>query len=166
MDLNNPTKDNINKIIKEYSIFKKENVNLIVCNMALHYLVENKKHIENIVEFIAYWLINGGEFMFTALDSEKIKKLLTKGTWSKGPYKIEEYKNKIKVLLPCSRELREEPLINLNELDIEFNKYKIIRIETKSFSDFLSNYDKIDELDEADKEFVSLYHYCIYKKIK
>jgi hypothetical protein len=170
MDLNQSYNANINKIHNLTDIFKTKQVDLIVCNMALHYLMVDQKHITNVVNFIAYWLKNGGEFMFTALDGEKIKTLLSKGPWETELYKISYSSNSnkpsknIKVLLPCSREPREEPLIDINALDKEFNKHKIIRIETKSFGEYLTKYEKND-LSNDDKQFVSLYHYCIYKKI-
>jgi SAM-dependent methyltransferase len=166
MDLNQPSELNINKIESIFKNFKSNSVDLIICNFAFHYLVEDISHINNIVSFISYWLKPGGEFMFTALNSEKINPLIKTEKWEVGPYKIERKSpNIINVLLPCSTEMREEPQINLNLLDKEFNKYRIIRIETKDFSEFFPKYKNISNLNEEDKQFVSLYQYCIYKKI-
>ena len=166
IDLNAPTKTNIQKIADLNGAYKAGEINLVVCNFALHYMVSDINHIKNIVEFISYWLKDGGEFMFTALDGDKIKQLLKKGPWKTGLYKIENSKgNKINVLLPCSREVREEPLIDLKLLDREFNTKGILRVETKSFSEYLSNYKDIGNLTNDDKQFVSLYSYSIYKKV-
>lgn len=169
MDLNKPAKNNIVQIETEFIDFKAKSVGLIVCNFALHYLVADTKHISNVATFIAHWLKPGGEFMFTALDTEKINALLKKGPWEIGPYKIEYAKKKtaaIKVLLPCSTEMREEPQINLSDLDKELAHHKILRIETKSFGEYLSQYKDVADLNDADRQFVSLYQYCIYKKIE
>jgi SAM-dependent methyltransferase len=166
MDLNESSQVNIQKLISTFKYFKSNSVDLIVCNFALHYLVKDSSHIRNIVDFISYWLKPGGEFIFTALNSEKINALIKTGKWEVGPYKIErKTPTTINVLLPCSIEMREEPQINLGLLDQEFNKHRIIRIETKGFDTFLEKYKNISDLNNYDKEFVSLYHYCIYKKI-
>lgn len=169
IDLNAPTNANIKKLEdlnKPLGLFPAGGVNLIVCNFALHYMVSDIKQIKNIVEFISYWLKNGGEFMFTALDSEKIKQLLKNGAWITDLYKIEHSKKgKINVLLPCSREVREEPLVDLKVLDKEFNTKGIIRVETKSFSEYLPDYKDKENLTKDDIQFVSLYSYSIYKKI-
>lgn len=168
MDLLESHNDNIKKIESTSTIYKKENVNFVICNMALHYLVGSSKDIQNTVKFISYWLKPGGEFIFTSLNAKKINNLLKNtGKWSdkNGIYKIESgKKNHIKVLLPCSRELRDEPLIDLHMLDVEFKKQGMLRIDTADFDKYFSEYNK--PLDDDAKEFAALYHYCIYRKNK
>jgi hypothetical protein len=172
MDLNQPANINLAKIheLVAPDTFCAGTIDAIVCNMALHYMMADAAHIDNIAKFIAHWLKEGGEFMFTSLDGAKIISLLKSGPWESGPYKIQYGKKSdrstIAVLLPCSRDLREEPLVNLGALDKALMRHKIIRVESKSFADYLANYKDADALTPADRQFVALYQYSIYKKIK
>jgi SAM-dependent methyltransferase len=169
LDLNKRASDNINKLENTIPWIQKNKIDSIICNMALHYMMEDEAHINNIAEFIAYWLKDGGEFIFTSMMAADIHKLLENNDiWERDPYRIEyvdSKKKKIKVLLPCSRDMREEPLVDLTKLDIALKNLKIIRIATKSFNEYLFKYEKINELSETDRLFVSLYGYCIYKRI-
>lgn len=172
IDLNKETGKNISTIEHIIPKFEKAKVDVIICNMALHYMVGSSQNIKNIVKFVSYWLRDDGDFVFTSMSSQNISKLLGSAKeWSNGVYKIEKKDpNHIKVLLPCSRELREEPLVNIMQLDKEFNNHGIVRIETRNFDEFLQIYmqekKNAMELDEPGKKFVGLYHYCVYKKIK
>jgi len=174
MDFNSSSAGNIKKIETHTNKFLKASVDVIICNMALHYLVGTPQHIKNIVEFISYWLRDGGDFIFTSLNSERISELLkATNRWSdkNGIYKIERSRpGHIKVLLPCSHELREEPQVDLIALDKEFKRHSMIRIETKNFDEFFNEYAKekkhASPLDDSSQQFASLYHYAIFKKIK
>ena len=174
MDFNSASSENILKIESHAKKFKKAEVDVIICNMAIHYLVGSQKNIENVVKFISYWLRDGGDFVFTSMNSERILTLLKgSGKWSgkNEIYKIEKARpGHIKVLLPCSHELREEPLVDMAALDKEFKRHSIVRIETKAFDEFFEEYSKekihTSPLDDASKQFVGLYHYAIFKKIK
>lgn len=153
---------------------------VIFCNFALHYLMDNEKQMENIVELISSYLEKNGEFIFTALDREKVNTLLTKGKWEvmdndKVLYSLEyadaverEFR-KINVLLPCSETAYPEPLINLKMLDRKFAKYGIIREDYQTFDVLLNDFKSYrqqfySKLSKTDIEFISLYSYCVYKK--
>lgn len=181
MNLNNSWKDNASAVDKLVGV-KKPGV--LFCNFALHYMMIDKTHMENICAFINHFLDKGSEFIFTALNGEKVFDLIKKQPFKvEGRYLIElvdkttkdtssKFKGfeKINVLLPCSPTPYEEPLINLHELDKVFNKYNIIRIEHKPFDNLLSNFAEYKaefykDLSDKDKEFIGLYSYTVYKKL-
>jgi hypothetical protein len=173
MDLNQPININIKKL-NIFTNYKEKNIDAIICNFALHYLVDTSKHLSNIIKFIDYWLKPGGIFIFTAFDKNSINLLLKdKLEWvikdnnNEIIYSIKKkINNKIDVLIPCSNLPKEEVLINLSKLDIEFKKVNIYRIETDSFSKFLNSDDLLKNLDlsKDDKTFISLYSYVIWQK--
>jgi hypothetical protein len=171
LDLNNSHKKNI-------EVLGAGKFKLIVCNFALHYMLNDKKGAENIVAFVANYLDDDGEFIFTALDGEKVFELVKGGKWVKDKYLIELVRpakspfkgyEKIKVLLPCADTPYEEPLINLLELDKAFKRHGIYRTEGRNFDVFLGPYAQKKphmhkELNDHDKFFIGLYRFSIYKK--
>jgi hypothetical protein len=174
-DLNDDWKNNKN-LLEEMSI-KKGSVPLIVCHFALHYLVSNEKDMKNIIELISYFLQPNGEFVFTILDKDAVNNVTKKDNkWevklrSTPLYSIyKKSKNEIEILLPFDKKPRKEYLINIIDLDKEFNKHNITRIEEQKFNYYLSNFEKerphfYNELSNDDKIYISLYKYIIYKKI-
>lgn len=187
MDLNKSWKDNI-KRINEIEIFKKNSVPIIFCNLALHYMIYSKKNAENIINLINYYIGSEGEFIFTAMDGEKVFNLLKEngGKWevkknNKTKFMIKcdkKYLNekflppfnvKIKVLLPCDSNEKEETLINIFAIDKIFKVQDILRIETENYSKFLEKFQEekpyfYNKLSEDDKTFIGLYSYYVYKK--
>ncbi len=177
MNLNDPWENNI-KMIKHALDRKKPGT--IFCNLALHYMMIDKSHMDNICALIGNLLSEGGEFVFTAFDGKTVFDLIKNAPFKdNNRYLIELVSKsdkfigfeKINVLLPCSSVPYEEPLINLFELDKSFNKYDIVRIEHRTFIEFLNNFKEYrhnfyNELSEKDKEFISLYSYTVYKKIQ
>ncbi len=172
MDLNAPWKKNAARVdMVPGAIF---------CNLALHYMIVDINAAENICAFIAHFLRPDGEFIFTAMDGAAAFNLINNGPFIVGDkYHIElkEKSNKfngfekIDVRLPCSIEMAEEPLINIDILDKIFKKYGMTRILYKSFSSLLPDFEKYrarfySNIDSADKKYINLYHYCVYKKIK
>lgn len=53
-----------------------EGVDLVVCNFAFHYFIENKSSLLNVMNFISYYLKAGGRFIFTSFDGMAIFNLL------------------------------------------------------------------------------------------
>ena len=72
-DINNDT----DKIINKYKVLN-ENVDLIVCNFAIHYFMKDKKSINNFMKLVNYFLKPGGKFVFTCLDGLKVYNLFYK----------------------------------------------------------------------------------------
>lgn len=178
---------------KTISIRDKFNIHqasLIVCNLALHYLVPNKGKILNFCRLIHTLLAPGGIFIFTAFDGPKIFKLLADetlidGTWNvvdkagkpiysiKKKYKGETFtgtNQKIDVLLPFSNDkYYTENLINTDVLNSELEKRKIHLIRSGSFDSYLSDFATYkttthDKLTDADKKYISLYHFYVYRR--
>lgn len=179
VDLLDSYKKNIKKIKNVYQ--KKEDIDLIICNFALHYFMKNKKSLKNICKMINYYLKQGGNFIFTAFDGQKIIDLLEKnnGEWLikvddqvkygiKRKYKKDKLVSvgqKIDVLLPFSKnKYYEEYLVNINSISKKLKKYNIILDTNESFSKYIDSYKDNLYLDDNDKTYVDLYHYYIFVK--
>jgi hypothetical protein len=173
--------DHYKKIIGQVNniSIKRQQIDLIVCNFAFHYMVRDVLSLENICKLIDYYLKPNGKFVFTSFDGNKIIDLLenNNGEWivksnDKIKYGIikkysknilEEVGQKIDVLLPFSKDtFYEEYLINIDFISKELDKYNI-KIETnESFSQYLNKYS--GTLDKNDELYTSLYHYYIFVK--
>lgn len=179
VDLLDPYKKNIELI--HNNIYNLSNdIDVIVCNFAFHYLIGTQNSLENICKFINYYLKTNGKFIFTAFDGQKIVDLLKNngGSWiirkdDQIKYGIKKKYNgdnldvigqKIDVLLPFSKNtFYEEYLVNINTIQQEFKKYGIILESNKSFSSYIPSYD--GSLDDNDKTYVDLYHCYVFKKM-
>lgn len=173
LDLNKKHSTNISLLSdnnsKNWQFIKKENFSVIFCHFALHYLAVDEKHIQNIADYISYYLRSGGEFVATFFDRERVLNLLKSGgsEWKTDKYFIQLTDKSIKVKLPFANKLYDEILINQQILDKIFRKAGLIKKEEQSFEKMLINYTpyKIEQtLDEDDKTFISLYKYVIYSK--
>ena len=183
MDLTANYVDNIERL----SDIDVQKVDLIVCNFAFHYMLENKKSLLNVAKFINHYLKPGGRFIFTAFDGKEIIKLLNenKGEWTvkqdsaikysiKKQYSVnflDPIGQKIDVLLPFSNDsYYSEYLVNIDYIVEEFSKLGFALEIDQTFGEYLdgykkSNYHGFTALDDNDKKYVSLYHYyCLYKK--
>ena len=128
-----------------------------------------------------------GEFVFTAFDGDAIIKLLEqhKGKWEvsengKKKYSIiAKYKStdiktpkrSIKLILPfnVNTHYYDENLINDQILDKEFKSCGLSVVKEGSFMDFSDKFREkkshfYNQLTEADKTFVGLYRFKVYKK--
>ena len=164
LDLNRPWKENamhMKSVVGSKNIF---------CNFALHYMMWDLKHIENICAFVDHFLEKGCEFIFTAFDGVKVKQFIKK-PWETEKYMVaaSSKPNAIRVRLPCSDEPYDEPIIDLAILDRVFKKHKIMRTEHASFNLFLQDFRHHKPqfsrmLDSSDLKFIDLYAYTVYKK--
>lgn len=185
IDLNDSFKHNIESIKKSLIgsdefvnnkiMYAKGATSTIFCNFAMHYFMETAKSTKNIAQFIEYYLKPGGSFIMTIFDGKRVFDLLKKngGKWNPQKKYMIEYLGKkqsifsgfghmINVLLPLSDKPYKEPLIDLFQLDKIFKLYGITRVEEKNFDTMLTN---IDDMDQNDITFISLYKYVIYKRI-
>jgi hypothetical protein len=163
---------------------------LVVCNLALHYLIADKQKMRNFCHLLYNLLEKGGYFIFTAFNGQKIFDLLKetddnsgRKDWVKSKSLIYSLKKKyntgeftginqqIDVLLPFSEgEYYTENLINIDMLNSMLAKKKINLIQSDSFISFDGIFEKDKEffhkrLTKMDKEYISLYQYYIYQKI-
>lgn len=157
---------------------------VIMCNFAIHYFASSTEQVNNLISFVDEMLAPGGRFIYTAFDGDRIHNLLSDGDWHKRVgetlrYSImSDYKGKltaagqkIKVLLPFSAgEYYDEYLVNGEFWQKQFRKKGIEREIYKSFGDYLPQFKKentntYNKMNDADKEFVSLYQITSYYKV-
>jgi len=179
--------DNYKDIIKELNIFelKKDSIDIIICNFAIHYIISNEDNLINIIKLLNYYLKPNGRFIFTCFDGNKVFNLLKDNeVWNKYEndtlkysikkiYKdtiMSKYGQKIDVLLPFSNnEYYTENLIDIENLINIFNGNGFTTEISLPFTSLLNNFEKnnkkiYDDLTDADKEFVDLYQFVIIKK--
>jgi len=164
-----------------------EGSNLVVCNMAIHYMCETESSISNFVMLVDSIIAKNGLFTFTCYNGRKIFELLVDADKYESfdmdtlkysitrSYNSKTFENaglKIHTLLGFTGgEHRMEYLVNI-EYVIKLFKgrgYKLVNycsfinhLEEYSIED-IKNYDK---LSEADFRHLSLYDYVTLKKIK
>ena len=177
--------DNYKNIIKQLEKFivNKESIDIMICNFAIHYLINNEDNLINLIKLLEYYLKPNGRFLFTCFNGYKIYKLLEKSNeWNlyennylkysiKKKYNVNQFMNagqKIDVLLPFSRtQYYTENLINLEYLQNTFNdnnfSVEISEPFSSLFNEFQDN-DLYKDLTNNDKEFIDLYQFVIIKK--
>jgi len=184
LDLLNNYEQNMLSLKKSHPFLQKINTKLIVCNFAIHYFTNDNQTINNFVDLVDLLLPEGGRFMFTCLNGEKVYNLLNRSKnleW--GDYK--KYfikfvcKNTMKfkggegidILLPFSDEkLFTEHLVNLRVVEKCFKNKKIsLEIEANFGDIYLDNFKKYNNeaynsLDDLDKEYINLLYFAIYYK--
>ena len=187
LDLSESYKKNIDNICKSPFGILANGVPLVICNLALHYLIPNKSKIQNFCNLLNKLLEPGGIFIFTAFNGKKIFDLLKEtDTWHKYKdgkllFSIKKkytgdvftgLNQKIDVLLPFSNGMYyTEYLINEDLLENELAKKKITLINKDSFGIYMNKF-KINkphfykELTDIDSEFISLYNFYVFNKQK
>lgn len=180
---------NYKLIIKEITTdlldIKKESIDVIICNFAIHYILSNQENLFNLIKLLDYYLKPNGRFIFTCFNGYKINKLLEKTTtWNlyennNLKYSIKKlYKHnnlidigqKIDVLLPFSNtQYYSEYLINLDYILDTFDENNFISEISLPFSTFFNEFKsknvKINSLlTNIDKEYIDLYQFNIIKK--
>ena len=186
MDLTASSKLISDKIYDTNFGISKNGVPLVVCNLALHYMLSDRAEAENTVDFINQMLSHGGRFICTGFDGAKVFDKLEE---NKGKFVIEEegnvkfsiikrYKDtkfvgnglKIGVLHPFSAGTHyDENLINNKFLQTTFRKRNMSRVLYGSYSKMLARYKKENStnyksLTPGDIAYVSLYHFVSYFK--
>jgi hypothetical protein len=172
------------KKINELNI-KKESVDIIICNFAIHYIIINDDYLTNFIKLLDYYLKPNGRFIFTCFDGQRVFNILKEtDMWNsyennhlkysiKKLFKSDKMTNngqKIDVLLPFSNnEYYTEYLVNLDYVSNIFNQSNFTTEISLSFStlldEFKTRYNKVyNNLSKSDKEFINLYQYVIIKK--
>jgi hypothetical protein len=179
--------DSTSNVSSIKSIFHSQ-VKLIVCNLAMHYLIGNRAGIINFVSMLDSLLAPGGIFIFTAFDGKTIFDLIGEDSeWNsymdenpqEKKYSIKKlYRNstftgsnqKIDVLLPFSNgKYYSENLINISNFKQECKKKRITMLVSNSFKSYLEKFKVVKpqqskQLTESDIKYVSLYNYYIFTK--
>lgn len=172
------------KNLEEFDI-KKESVDVIICNFAIHYILINEENLINLIKLLNHYLKPNGRFLFTCFNGEKIFKLLKEtNEWNsyennnlkysiKKLFKSESLTNfgqKIDVLLPFSKDTYyTEYLVNIDHVSNIFNNNNFIVEVSLPFNTLLDefrekNYKEFENLSESDKDYISLYQFVIVKK--
>lgn len=155
-------------------------VNMVVCNMTIHYLVRNEEAIRNLIGLVKGLLCPGGVFAYTAFDGQKVFNLIKDKNWSvregtvlkysiNKKYKAEKIYNglMVDVLLPFTNGVHyEESLVNVNYINDEFRLNGFNKAKLVPFDSLFNKYDYINKLNDGDKQFVGLYIGCLIVKEK
>lgn len=184
-DLNKPANEVLQNI---QNLYQKnyEPFNTIICNLALHYLVETLDSIKNLITNVQNLLAVNGYFLFIIPDGEKIFNLLTENNndWiskenNSIKYRITamykdatfaELGQRVKTKLAFTgEELYEENLVNIDFICKIFAMYGFKIYQRGSIGDFLALFSEknrtvYNQLSAEDKKFVSLYSYVILQK--
>jgi len=190
LDLSDNYKKNIDDIHSTYFGIPTAGAQFVVCNLALHYVINNKTKSQNFVNMLNKILSPGGIFILTIFNGKKVFELLNSsadvnGVWNKYDaknkliYSIKKKysdtnftgtNQKIDVLLPFTNgEYYTENLVNIDILNTQLEKKKIKLINDNSFDTYLDKFDTdknffFKQLTNIDKEYISLYHFYIYQK--
>lgn len=179
-DLTLPADDTA-EIFKPF--IKDNNVGLIVCNFAIHYLITDIDKLNNFIRLIRSISNRGTIFYFTTMSGRAVTELLGSGNeWKaheKGLLKyhiVKKYHGNqlmdmgqtIQTKMPFSDELYTENLVNIDLVNQLFVKYGFNLIASESFRTFFNpmkrdNPRVFNLLTEDDKKYVGLYHYSMFE---
>lgn len=146
----------------------------IVCNFAIHYFLDSKDNITNLLKLVYNLLKTGGVFIFTCFNGEMVAEILEdQKSWKLGKHYIEkkyeefgdydDYGLEIDVKLPFVIDgLYTEYLVNIPNIIKEADKLGLTLVKSDTFDSLLEDYGK--PLLEEDKIYTSLNQYVILKK--
>lgn len=179
-DLHNDHNSTLEKIraitsLKAYS--------LVVCNLAIHYIINTDAHMYNFIALLNHLVEPGGMFIYTTNNNLAIhEKFISTDSDSIELYENDTLKYMIKKnyhektldenifqtvdwKLLFNNELMTEPLMPHNKFNelMGSNGFEIHK--EGSFTDYLKDYDNEKfTLSDVDKEYIGYYYYCILKK--
>lgn len=162
----------------------------LVCNFAIHYMVNTKDNMDNIIKLINKVVRPGGRIIFTLLDGVRVHELFERKNIKKGgsidiyedgnkKYSIKRlykaknmnnFKHKVSVLLPFSQgEYYPEVLVNIEHLIQQFEKKGFERELYSNFMKKVPNFKKhqrqfADMLTQEDVAFAKLYSMVVLYK--
>ena len=185
-DLNDDYKVNYEKI----SLFEMKQVDAVVCNLAVHYLLNSTESMRNFIMLVNSLVKQGGMIILTALFGEMVHNLFKKEkiaegeSWNIFENDVKKYSikrlyssdsletagQKIGVLLPFSGgNYYEENLMNTAALILEFKAYGFQLQSKKSISESINEFKARNQalgnaLTAGDKTYLSLYGELIFIK--
>lgn len=193
-DLNTPAQETINRIESRGIPVPIGQVDGVVCNLSIHYLMTNPKVLQNIVNLVNMILRPGGVFIFTTFDGQRIFKLLDKvgvgSSWDLSEKDPQDNKEKVKyslrrnykdkswkmgltigVVHPFSNgAYYDEPLADIDQIISAFEGSGFKMVQRGSFADWYDKYAKFNPkwaemLTENDKKYDMLYTYVSLVKV-
>lgn len=170
-------------LIKE-RMMPNERVDAVVCNLGLHYIIEDKKSLALFIKMLDSTLKVGGRFIYTSLNGALIHKMLQglkKGEmWTSGIGKYSIRKDytsleltfglKIGVLHPFSNgEYYVENLLDPELVKTELEAAGYWQIQHGNFQDFWYRYEQHSKglaarLQGMDKFYTGLYQYSTFMR--
>ena len=172
-------------ILNNIPIFK-EQADIIICNFAIHYMLQNETHIKNLIDLVKFYLKPNGKFIYTCFNGstvfDKLKNNNKYDLYEKKELKYSIHKKytedkllytnqAIDVLLPFSNNrYYTEYLVNNEYMNTLLTNSNMILEKLESFNtlfeQFKKNNNKVyNQLTDSDKEYLSLYQYVIYTKL-
>lgn len=161
--------------LKDYS--------LVVCNLAIHYLVDSDIHLYNTISLISELVEPGGMFIYTtnnneaihnefnALESDTIelyennsvkymiKKNYKEKNLDENLYQTVDWK------MSFNNEMLTEPLMAHNKFNDIMKTHGFTVLKEGPFTDYLKDFNKKDLiLSDMDKKYVGFYYYCVLKR--
>ena len=136
--------------------------NLVVCNLAIHYMFNDRQTLDSFLTNVRENLVNGGYFIGTFLDGDEILKKLKNNNKIEGYYddknhnnskliwRIENSQNqqlfkdsylgqKIRVYMDTFMDSYEENLMSLNFMAEEAKQHNLVLVDSKLFIDDQDN---------------------------
>lgn len=170
--------------LKKYYNYANDNFDVVSCQFAIHYFFESEETLDNFIENVDKFLVNGGYFIGTCLDGHKIKDLLKdkkKGGEIRGVknnrvlWNIKKlYTANIRLSLgeeieiymeSIGRRLKEY-IVNMDLLVKKLKKKNINLVKVTSFEEAFKEYDNQDQMSNEEKQYSFLNQYFIFKKGK
>jgi hypothetical protein len=161
---------------------EREEVSLVVCNLAIHYIITTLDKLHNFIKLIIGILADGGYFTYTCFSGKAILELLGDADqWSYhqdnllkyhivkkfSGNTLAEFGQTVELKVPFSNDLYAENLVNIEFVNAQFCKFGFELVASESMSVFASELAKsikFSGMSKEDKQYVSLYHYTILRK--
>lgn len=165
--------ENVETLTKKIEV---KEANVISMNFAIHYFMKDDKSFDNLVKYMASISKKETYIIITFMSGRRVFDALENNTYNNVKYpivkkyisdKLELNNQLIEIKLPFSNgEFYEEPLVNEDYVRDMFLKYDFTSINKNTFSSFSNDKNnKVDYLDDLDKDFISYYEYMIFKKL-
>jgi SAM-dependent methyltransferase len=189
MDLKTPAATIVDTITNHGIPLPIGQVDAVVMNLALHYILTDDKALANIVKLVQKLLKSGGVFIFTTFDGQRIFKLLEKmnkgQSWDimdpdgktlryslRKNYKDAKFKTGLTIgaVHPFSRgQYYDEPLVDIDAVVSAFEATDFKLMQKGSFADWHEKFKKFDnhwfnQLSADDKKYGMLYTYVSLRK--
>lgn len=175
--------DHNNVLEKIHAITSLKAYSLVVCNLAIHYIINTDPHMYNFIALVDKLVEPGGMFIYTTnnnmaiherfikTDSDvielyendtlkyMIKKNYKEKTLDENIFQTVDWK------LLFNNELMTEPLMPHNKFNELMGARGFEVYKEGPFTDYLKGYDN-DQfiLTDIDKDYIGFYYYCILKK--
>lgn len=188
-DLNDNYRINVDKIM-QFGI-PPSGVNAVMCNLAIHYMIESDSALTNFIELISNILAPGGIFTFTTFNGQavfdllkslpkgqkewvaydgEVKKYAIKKVYSSGTF--QKNGQKIEVMLPFSDgEYMSEYLVNIDHVIRQFSRHGYKVEFNTSYSRMLRKFEAENKtmyqrMSDADKKWMGLYQIVSLYRVK